>query len=164
MAIDWKLPWLIDWLIENWQELKNESHLSEHKFKHVFQDTLNLICNCGEDIETTSHYLPHCSDYLQERKTLLNTVSCIVPNIFDFNNDQLTEVLLYDKEDLDNINNTSILNATINYLIETKRFKAELFWLTPDVMALTLMLHLKFKFLFIFFFDLFLLFLSFYHL
>ena len=75
------------------------SHLREHKFKHSFQDTLNPICNCGEDIETTSHYLLHCPDYLHERKTLLNTVSCIVPNIFDFNNDQLTEILLHGKDD-----------------------------------------------------------------
>ena len=103
------------------------SHLREHKFKHSFQDTLNLICSCGEDIETTSHYLLHCPDYLEERKILLNTISCIVPNIFDPNNDQLTEILLYCKEDLDNINNTSILDATINYLIETKRFNAQLF-------------------------------------
>ena len=112
------------------------SHLREHKFKYSFQDTLNPTCICGEDIENASHYLLHCPDYLHERKTLLNTVSCIVPNIFDFNNDQLTEILLYGKEDLDNINNTSILDATINYLIETKRFNAELFWWTPDVMAL----------------------------
>ena len=103
------------------------SHLREHKFKHSFQDTLNPICTCGEDIETTSHYLLHCPDYLEERKTLLNTISCIVPNIFDFNNDQLTEILLYGKDDLDNINNTSILDGTINYLIETKRFNAQLF-------------------------------------
>ena len=103
------------------------SHLCEHKFKHSFQDTLNPICNCGKDIETTSHYLLHCLDCLHERKPLLNTISCIVLNIFDFNNDQLTEILLYGKEDLDNINNTSILDATINYLIETKRFNAELF-------------------------------------
>ena len=102
------------------------SHLREQKFKHSFQDTLNLICNCGEDIETISHYLLHCPDYLEERKILLNTISCIVPNIFDLNNDQLTEILLYGKEDLDNINNTSILDATINYLIETKRFIAQL--------------------------------------
>ena len=81
----------------------------------------------GEDIETPSHYLLHCPDYLHEKMTLLNTVSYIVPNIFDFTNDQLTEILLYGKEDLDNINNTSILDATINYLIKTKRFNVELF-------------------------------------
>ena len=67
------------------------SHLREHKFKHSFQDTLNPICNCGEDIEFTSHYLFHCPDYLEERKILLNTISCIVPNIFDLNNGQLTK-------------------------------------------------------------------------
>ena len=67
------------------------------------------------------------NQYLEERKTLLNIISCIVPNIFDFNNDQLTEILLYGKNDLDNINNTSILDTTINYLIETKRFNAQLF-------------------------------------
>ena len=38
--------------------------------------------------------------------TLLNTVSCVVLNILNFNNDQLTEILLYGKENLDNINNT----------------------------------------------------------
>ena len=103
------------------------SHLYEHKFKHSFQDTLNPICNCGEGIEISFHYLLHCRDYLQERMTLLNTVSCVVPNISDFNNDQLTEILLYGKEDLDNINNTSILDTTINYLIETKRFDVQLF-------------------------------------
>ena len=103
------------------------SHLREHKFTHSFQDTLNPICNCGEDTETTSHYLHHCPGYLHERKTLLNTASCTIPNICDFNNDQLTEIFWYGMEDLDNINNTSILDATIKYLIETKRFNAELF-------------------------------------
>ena len=59
--------------------------------------------------------------------TLLNTVSCIAPNMFDYNNDQLTEILLYVKQDIDNINNISTLDATINHLIETKRFDAQLF-------------------------------------
>ena len=71
------------------------SHLREHKFRHSFQATLNLICNCGEEIETSSHYLLYCADCLQERMTLLNTFSCIVPNISNFNNDQLTEINLY---------------------------------------------------------------------
>ena len=35
--------------------------------------------------------------------------------------------LLYGKENLDNINNTSILNATTKHLTETKRFDAKLF-------------------------------------
>ena len=71
------------------------------------------------------YYLLHCTDYLLERMTRLNTVSCIVPN--NFNSDQLPEILLYSKDDLDNINNTTILDDTINYLTETKRFNAQLF-------------------------------------
>ena len=85
--------------------------------KHSFQDARNLISNCDEDIETSSYYLFHCPDYLQERMTLLNTVRLIDTNILDLSNDQLTEILLYGKENLNNMNNRSILNATIKYLI-----------------------------------------------
>ena len=44
------------------------SYLCEHKFIHSFQDALNPICNCGEDTETTSHYLLHCPEYLHETR------------------------------------------------------------------------------------------------
>ena len=67
------------------------------------------------------------STVIEWNKTLLNIVSCIVPNIFYVNNDQLTEILFHGKEDLDNINNRSILDATMNYLNETKKFDAQLF-------------------------------------
>ena len=106
------------------------------------QDTLHPICSCGEDIENSSHYLRHCPNYSQERITYLNIVSCFVA--------QLSEILLYDKEDLDNIYDTSMLDATINYLIETKSVHAEHFLCSPDVMALTLILLLKFICLFFF--------------
>ena len=33
------------------------SHLSKHKFKHSFRDTLNPICSCG--FKSTSHYFLH---------------------------------------------------------------------------------------------------------
>ena len=64
------------------------SHRCEHQFKHSFQDTLNPTCNYGEDIETSSHYLLHFPDYLQERMTLLKAVRRIDPNILDSNNAQ----------------------------------------------------------------------------
>ena len=32
------------------------SHLCYHKFKHTFLDTINPLCNCGSDIETTLHF------------------------------------------------------------------------------------------------------------
>ena len=63
------------------------SQLRAHKFKHSLQYTLNLICDCGEKIETSSHYLFHCpEDYLQESMTLLNKVRCIIHSILHLNN------------------------------------------------------------------------------
>ena len=49
------------------------SHLREHKFKHSFQDTLNPFCNCGNEVETSSHYLLHCPNFSNERLTLLKS-------------------------------------------------------------------------------------------
>ena len=54
------------------------SHLREHKFKHSFQDSLNPFCSCGKgEVETSSHYLLHCSNYSEERLALLNTIKNI---------------------------------------------------------------------------------------
>ena len=36
------------------------SHPCDCKFKHGFLGSLNPICSCGLDIETTCHYLLHC--------------------------------------------------------------------------------------------------------
>ena len=58
---------------------------------------------------------------------ILNTVTHIDPNILDLSNVQLTEILLFSKENHDNFNNTSILDATIKYLIETKRLMHSIF-------------------------------------
>ena len=35
------------------------SHLREHKFKHSFQDSLNSLCKCGAEVESTTHFLLH---------------------------------------------------------------------------------------------------------
>ena len=39
----------------------NFSHLREHKFRHNFRDTVNPLCSCGLETESTSHYLLRCS-------------------------------------------------------------------------------------------------------
>ena len=36
------------------------SDLRERKFKHGFQDTLNPVCNCGNDVESAIHFFLHC--------------------------------------------------------------------------------------------------------
>ena len=50
------------------------SHLREHRFKHGFQDMLNPLCSCGNDVEYTEHFLFHCPQFANERCTLLSTL------------------------------------------------------------------------------------------
>ena len=47
------------------------SHLREHKFKHSFQDALNPLCSCGNDVDSTEYFLLHCPKFVNERRTLL---------------------------------------------------------------------------------------------
>ena len=49
-------------------------HLREHKFKHDFQDTLNPLYICGNDVKSTEHFLLHCLQFVNERNILLSTL------------------------------------------------------------------------------------------
>ena len=61
------------------------SHLREYKFKHGFLDSLNSICSCGQNIETSTHFLLYSSNYSNERLTFLNIIRNIERNILDRN-------------------------------------------------------------------------------
>ena len=104
------------------------SHLREHKFKHSFQDSLNPFCSCGKgEVETSSHYLLHCSNYSEERLALLNTIKNIDMSILQQSDSKLTSVLLFGNTSYGNNKNTFILDATIDYIISTGRFDVPLF-------------------------------------
>ena len=102
------------------------SHLREHKFKHGFLDSLNPICSCGQNIETSTHFLLHCSNYSNERLTFLNIIRNIDSNILSKNDLKVTETLLYGDSSYDDTNNTLIMNATMEFLFASKRFNVPL--------------------------------------
>ena len=103
------------------------SHLREHKFKHSFQDSLNPFCSCGLDIESTAHFLLHCPTYIIERRTLLSTLVNIDNNLLDLCEPVLIRTLLFGSNSFDTDANTNVLNATIEYILSTKRFDEPLF-------------------------------------
>ena len=35
---------------------------------------LNPLCSCGNDVESTEHFLLHCPQFVNERRTLLSTL------------------------------------------------------------------------------------------
>ena len=102
------------------------SHLRYHKFKHNFQDSLNPLCNCGLITETTSHYLLHCPLFADERKTFLSNIKSINHKFLEQNDSTLTQTFLYGDPASSVETNTLILNATIQYVLSSKRFEEAL--------------------------------------
>ena len=103
------------------------SHLNEHKFRHNFQDCLNLLCSCSLEIEDTSHYLLHCLHFSNHRTDLMNSVNSIIPNFESMNDNVKKDILLFGDSRFDENKNKTILEATINFLKNSERFSQSLF-------------------------------------
>ena len=103
------------------------SHLREHKSKHSFQDTINPLCSCRLDIESTEHFLLHCPQFVNERRTLLSTIGNINYKLLENTDSNLTQMLLLGNTSFDITDNTKILNATIHFILLTKRLDEPLF-------------------------------------
>ena len=86
----------------------------------------NKLFKSGDGIETILHYLVHCPNYLDERRTLLDNLQSIGENIHDKNDSQISELLLFGVSSNSDASNTYILNATIQFVLATKRFKVPL--------------------------------------
>ena len=50
------------------------SHLSEHRFRHNFQDCLNSLCSCSLEVESNIHFILHWQHFIQSRQALLDSV------------------------------------------------------------------------------------------
>ena len=103
------------------------SHLREHKFKHGFQDALNPLCSCGNDVGSTEHFLFHCPQFVNERRTLLSTLGNFNHSLLENTSNLLTQTLLLGNMSLSPSVNTKILIATTDFTLLTKRFDEQLF-------------------------------------
>ena len=84
---------------------------------------MNPLCACGYDIENTCHFLLHCPNFLTERNTLLNKITNIDSNIS--NQAKATyyyQDTLFGNPKYSNEINLHILNASINFILTSKRF------------------------------------------
>ena len=103
------------------------SHLADHKFRHNFQDCLNPICSCGQEIETTSHFLLHCLNYRCARKTFFEKINLIDSNILQQSDLSITKDLLFGSEKLKDDKNNALLTSMTEFIQFTERFKYQLF-------------------------------------
>ena len=103
------------------------SHLAHHKFRHNFQDYLNPIYSCGQEIESTSHFLLHCLNYRCARKTFFEKINFIDSNILQQSDLSLTNDLLFGSEKLKDDKNNALLTSSIEFIQSKERFKYPLF-------------------------------------
>ena len=87
---------------------------------------LTSNCSCRLNIETNCRYLLHCPNFTNERSTLLNT----------FNNERnsltscdatIVKLFLHGDESLDLETNTLILNASVDFILSSKRLTVHLY-------------------------------------
>ena len=97
------------------------NHLREHKFKHSFQNSINPLCNCGYEVESTAQFFLHCPLFTNEIRTLFNTLRNLDSRLFDNTDSLLTNILLFDKQSRNTDQNTAIVNATMEFILSTKR-------------------------------------------
>ena len=99
------------------------SHLADHKFRHNFQYCLNPICSCGQEVETTSHFLLHCLNYRCARKTFFEKNNLVDPNILQQSDLSITKDLLFGSEKLKDDKSNALLTPMIVFIESTERFK-----------------------------------------
>ena len=68
---------------------------------------------CGKDIESTNHFLLHCSLFLNERQVLMNKIRDIDSSLIDQNENSHSYALLFGKENMSDSEKTHIFKAAI---------------------------------------------------
>ena len=93
---------------------------------HNFQDTLNPLCDCSLNIESTEHFFLHCLNFDEERQDLFNNLNDIDCNLVSLPSSELVSILLYGKASFNNVSNFKILSSSISYILSTKRYDGNL--------------------------------------
>ena len=72
------------------------------------------------------HYPLHCQLFSNHRCDLMNSVKSIVPNFESLTDNNRVDILIYGDSKFDENINKIILEVTINYLKNSKRFSGSL--------------------------------------
>jgi len=98
------------------------SDLRDHRFNHNF-NCLSPTCLCGIEDETSVHFYLCCSRYLTQRAILLSNLSDIIASdVSVLPNEHLIHIILYGSNVYNKICNKLILEQSILYIKNTKRF------------------------------------------
>ena len=101
------------------------SDLRPHKFDHRFNCD-SPTCKYGRSLESAENFFLHCQFYADQRRVhmLIDSVSEVIGNEVQVCPEQhLCCIFLYGSESFNSVANKMILESTIRYIKDTKRFK-----------------------------------------
>ena len=99
------------------------SHLTEHTFRHDFEDTISHMCSCNARIESNEHFLLRCHFYSSQRLELFDKLNKINSSFFKLSAKDQVNILLYGYSSEKPISlSGDIIKLVINFLIESGRF------------------------------------------
>ena len=98
------------------------SHLCFQKFKHGFLDVVDPLCRCSTANENTVHYFLHSPNFSTARNTFLNKIAIVDRSIVDPDEIKIIQTFLYGNPTYSVNDKKLILDASVKYILETKRF------------------------------------------
>ena len=99
------------------------SHLNEHKFRHCFKDAVSPMCACGQDVETTEHFLLRCHIFSNSRFELFENLKKLESNFLNLSANEKVQFLLYGSQSKNSESiSQEILKFVIIYIKATGRF------------------------------------------
>ena len=102
------------------------SHLKENRFNHSFKNFINPLCTCSLEVESTKHFFLHCHYYSVLCISFLNNLNNISPQFALFPEDVFIKTLLYGNPMFDENDSEKILETSIRYILDSKRFSGNL--------------------------------------
>lgn len=103
------------------------SDINRHKFKHNFQNCVNLLWFCSFEIESLSHFFLHCHQIINICAAFLDDLQSVDINIPGFSSNEFMDLLFYESPNFNFIQNSNILSSSISFIIESERFSDLLF-------------------------------------
>ncbi len=100
------------------------SALNEHKFRHNFE-SLTPLCSCGTNNEDNEHFFLHCHQFAMMWRGLFYQLFKILGLSLDLDDKPLCDLLLFGDSHYNVITNRMILEATISFIKNTKRFSGQ---------------------------------------
>ena len=100
-------------------------YLNKHKFKHNFADCVSLL-SCNIKPEITLHFFLHSHNFLNIKRKLFAKIKLLDETLFQLNEESLLTELLFGSKIYNKQVNLLILNALVDYIIDSNGFTGSL--------------------------------------